>query len=302
MPGCFGGAKEVEIPYLVGMTSDEVIEKYSKENGGDFEIKIVDEERDDVEEGTVISQTPESGKKVKANRVITINVAVPTGSFTMPDLVGKDEADVDKELKDYKKYGINIVIKDAPADEKNIGKVIKTEPRAGTTVTKKAEIIVYIGSEGVKMEDLSGIKLKDAKEWLKNNKLTLGKTEPENATDNYVVSGVFVEDKDSTNGKKAVFANDVVAKGETIYLTLTEGEAAPEVPKKTKEITIRIPADKEEVQVRVVQDGAQIHNKKHNRSEGTLSISVAKPATSDTSEIKIYFDGELSMTLDETWR
>ncbi len=291
-------SKVLEVPNFMGMNYKDVVEKYDVENGGDFKIEIV-EEKSNQEEGSVLSQDPEPGEQIKSGRTITIHVAVPFDSFMMPDLADKTEKQALKDLADYEKdYDVSINTVEQPTTQENeIGKVVKTDPVADTMVEKGSEITVYIGVKGVKMEKITELKLGDAKKWLEQNGLVLADTDPILAPDNYVVIGVFVEDEDAIDGKKAVYENDIVAEGANVYLTLTKGTESGKV----KNITVNLPTDREYTVVKVLQDDEQIYYKKHRTDEESISFNVQKPVSSNRSTIKIYFDGELSMELEETW-
>ena len=298
--GAFSGcaSKTLEVPNFMGMDYKNVIEKYDIENGGEFKIEVV-EEKSDQKEGSVLSQDPEPGEQLKNSRTVTITVAVPFDSFMMPDLKGKTEKQALNDISGYEKdYDITVKTVQQPTiEEKEIGKVVKTDPEADTMVEIDSEITIYIGVKGIKMKDITDLKLGDAKKWLEENKLVLADTEPSMAPDNYVVIGVFVEDEDAIDGKKAVYENDVVSQGAKIYLTLTKGAE----PGKVKNFTVNLPTDREYTVVRVLQDGSEIYEKKHRTDEEAISFNIQKPASSNKSVIKIYFDGELSMELEEIW-
>lgn len=292
---CSAGGDGYEVPDFMGMQQDAVIEKYDTKNGGDFEIKVINK-KSDKEPGTVIEQSPEAGKIVKGNLTITIWVASSSDSIKVSDIVGMSKEAAKKELE---KCGIEVKDKNVPVEnEKDIGKVVRTDRASDEKLSEGDKLTIYIGVKGVAMEDIAGIKFKDAREWLKNNKLVLGTTEPENPQDNSIVTGVFVKDDEESNGRKAVYSGDLVAEGAIILLTLSEAVATEQ----NKEITVMLPADKSEVQVRVLQDGREVHNKKHYKSEISFSMNVAKPANSSISKVEIFFDGELSMEFDVTWR
>ncbi|MBR5517446.1 MAG: Stk1 family PASTA domain-containing Ser/Thr kinase [Clostridia bacterium] len=302
---CSGESEDYEIPDLVGMNYEEALRKYDKDNGGTFDIEVIKEKNTEKPEGEILRQSPEKGKLVKGNLKITIWVASSSDTIKVPDIMGKSKSDAEKELN---KVGLVPEFKEMPVlDEKQIDKVVKTDPDTGKELLNDDNVIkVYIGVKGVKMEDLSGLKLSDAKDWLKRNKFVLGKTEPEDASDDSLVTVVHVEDKDAPDGKKIAPEGTVVAEGATVFLTLSNAEK-PEEPEtdnteNSKEITFRLPTDKSDVVVKVLQDGNTVHNRRHNTSEGTISMNVVKPANSNVSKIAIYFDGELSMEFDVTWR
>ncbi len=290
--------KVLEVPNFMGMSYKDVVEKYDIENGGDFKIEII-EEKSGQKEGSVLSQDPEPGEQLKNSRTVTITVAVPFDSFMMPDIINKTEKQALKDLSDYEKdYDVSVNTVEQPTTEDNeVGKVLKTDPEPDTMVEKDSEITIYIGVKGVKMEKIDGIKLGDAKKWLEENGLVLADTDPILAPDSYVVIGVFVEDEDAIDGKKAVYENDIVAEGANIYLQLTKGAETGKV----KNITVNLPTDREYTDVKVLQDGVKIYDQRHRTDDESISFNAQKPASSNKSIIKIYFDGELSMELEETW-
>ena len=291
---CSGGSDGHEIPDLIGMNYEDALKEYDQSNGGPFEIVVIKEKNDDYPLGEIFKQDPGEGKVVKGNLKITIWVSSDEEELKIPDVVGKSKSEAEKE---FKKVGVEFKFKDMPVeDETKIGKVVKTDPTAGKVLENSDnEVTIYIGVKAVKMQDLAGIRFRDAKEWLKDNGLVLGDTDPEIPLDNFVVVEVYVEDEDATDGKTAVYEGDLVAEGATILLTLSEGGDL------VKDVTIMLPTDKNSVQVRILQDGKEIHDKKHYKSEGSFSISVAKPANSSTSRLQIYYDDELSGELDVSW-
>ena len=95
--GAIFGAKEVQVPTLVGLSRADALER-ADEAG--FELKVTDEKRtDEVDEGEIISQTPDDGLLLEGK---TISVVVSKGLplVKVPNFTGDKLADAEKKLKD----------------------------------------------------------------------------------------------------------------------------------------------------------------------------------------------------------
>lgn len=145
--------EEVKVPNLVGKTKEEAADLLNNRLG----IKVVgNEESDRYEEGKIIRQTPEKGKKVKKNT--TIEVVVSTGIAEelkeVPDVTGKDEEDAQKELEDA---GFKVGTSEAEYDDSyKAGEVIRTSPAAGAEAPEGAEIIMTV-SKGTEKKTVPNV-------------------------------------------------------------------------------------------------------------------------------------------------
>ena len=284
---CTGGEngstvnQEKEVPYLVGMDYTKAVAKY----GEDFVISKTDEKRNDVEEGTILSQTPEAGKMVKGDIRINVVVAAPLNSFILSDYKGYTESEFVKDFKQYdEEYDVNYRIETEASLDVEKGKVVRTEPPFGTTIDKGSEVVVYVSAGGFKMEDLTGLTLRDATEWIEDNGLTVGRIDPRNGKDYYVVESQSVD------------PGDPVAEGDSIDLVLKKVDAPePSNPVvNTKTITIMIPQDRDSTLITVYKDTERIYNSTHSKSE----IYVEVPVTGSGSiNVEIYFDGDLTSSM-----
>ena len=149
--------EEVTVPNLVGKTEEEAKELLKNKLG----IKRVGtEESDKYEEGKIIRQTPEEGKKVKKNTSIEIVVSSGIAEKTkaVPDVSGMDEASAQKELEDSGfKVGTSEFEYDSSYDA---GKVINTTPAAGSEAAEGSEVIMRVskGSEKKTVPNVIGKK------------------------------------------------------------------------------------------------------------------------------------------------
>ena len=145
--------EEIIVPDLVGKTEEEAKNMLKNELG----IKQVgSEESDEYEEGKIIRQTPEEGKKVKKNT--TIEVVVSSGiaekTKSVPDVSGMSEEDAQKELEDE---GFKVGTSEFEYDSSySAGKVIGTSPAAGSKAAEGAEIIMKV-SKGSEMKTVPNV-------------------------------------------------------------------------------------------------------------------------------------------------
>lgn len=145
--GMISGAETVEIPKIEGMLYDEAIEKYvdiDEETEYKFNIIKGKTTESDSEAGTILSQDPESGTKVKKKDVIIITVELSGGSseFVLKNYTRyKDSREVEMEVD---KLGLKAEFEEEFSDTIPTGSVIRQEPAAGTTVKKGDKIVFYV--------------------------------------------------------------------------------------------------------------------------------------------------------------
>ncbi|WP_037377043.1 Stk1 family PASTA domain-containing Ser/Thr kinase [Selenomonas sp. AB3002] len=104
-----------------------------------------------VPAGTVVSQTPEAGTKVKEERVVTINVSRGGEELEMPDLMGLDRSDAEIKLK---KMGLKLGSVYEKFSDEEEGTVIGQEPRSGTKISKGQTVDITI-SKGKKVKKVT---------------------------------------------------------------------------------------------------------------------------------------------------
>lgn len=78
--GDFWSSKTVTVPNVVGMSQAQAEETLKAEN---LRVEIAETYDDSVAKGTVASQTPEAGKEVKENRLVTIYISKGGEEVTM---------------------------------------------------------------------------------------------------------------------------------------------------------------------------------------------------------------------------
>lgn len=142
----------VEVPYLVGLEySDELMDKYS-----DFKIRFQPQQYDDTyQKGQIMLQEPEGGSKVSKGTeiVITVSLGEEPVVKVMEDLrdVGEEEA---KSFLTGQGFGS--LVRYEASDDVAKGKVIRTDPAAGTQLSEGQVVSLWVstGPETVEMPNV----------------------------------------------------------------------------------------------------------------------------------------------------
>ena len=218
--------KEIEdvlVPDVVGLTTDEAIEKLTKE-GFTYTTEIKNSE--EVEEGKVIKTNPKAGSTRKKGDTITIFESVGGEYYYLENYLNKNYTEVKaklellgikvliekKDVEDKEKYKDkeNIIIDQSPKFDEKSEKVLI---EIGDTIT------LYIPNIVNEYPDMvnEGWTLNDAINFAKENKLTLsaedssGKTIPESEYEKYTSSVIIEQSRP---------ASDAIIEGWNLTVTL----------------------------------------------------------------------------------
>lgn len=125
---------------FVGQSYDDIVDSKAYT----YEFIQENEETNDYESGTVIRQSPEAGSKVLADSRVTLYVAVSENDMTVPNVYGLNEK---QSAAKFEKEGItSYKIIQISSDTVEEGKVVYTDPKAGTVVDETTNVILYISS------------------------------------------------------------------------------------------------------------------------------------------------------------
>ena len=174
-------------------------------------------ESDKYDKGEIISQDPGKGEKVDKNTEIKVVVSTGKAAQTVqvPDVAGKDEDDAQKALEKA-----NLVVTSEGKYDDNVeeGKVISTDPAAGTEVKEGASVKMYVslGAEPATVPNIVGMWESDAQNALYNAGLNPG-NRTEEYSDKYE-AGIVISQKTSADKKvdKNSSVDYVVSKGPQI--------------------------------------------------------------------------------------
>lgn len=146
--GMIMGSKTVDIPDLEGMLYEEAVEKYvnvDNENA-EYRFNIIKGKsvENNLKEGTILSQDPEGGSKVKKKDVVVITVELSAGSSEIilkSYTRYKDSRNVELEMENL---GLRAEFVEEFSDTIPTGSIISQEPQSGATVKKGDKITFYV--------------------------------------------------------------------------------------------------------------------------------------------------------------
>jgi beta-lactam-binding protein with PASTA domain/tRNA A-37 threonylcarbamoyl transferase component Bud32 len=139
---------EYVVPRLIGMTIDEANEDENVK--GIFTIEQIGQRASSkYAAGQIIEQSPERGKTVKGNRVISVFVSSGAKTEKMPNLVNSERRNAALQLKNL---DLSLVVDDTLeeySESITAGYVIRTIPEAGMTLNEgdSVTLVVSKGSE-----------------------------------------------------------------------------------------------------------------------------------------------------------
>ena len=120
------GPEQVAVPNVVGQSYDEAS---SKLEGAGFVVNRRDQVTDDEEPGTVLKQSPGSGRSIDKGSTITLAVAKEPTTVAVPDVTGETQSDAVTRLS---QDGFEIQTEDREVDSpEGDGVVIEQDPPGG---------------------------------------------------------------------------------------------------------------------------------------------------------------------------
>lgn len=210
--------EKIKVPDLVGKTEEEA-EEACEEAG--LRMKVVSRvESKTHEKGYVESQRTQKGTKMPEGAIV--QVVVSKGKLVeIPKLEGKDYIDARDALIDLGFDKKNIKMEEEPHDEIDEDEVTRTDPEAGTWLSKESEITIYVstGIEMVKVPDLVN-KTKDEAEKALTDLGLVG-----SVTEEYSSKAAGVVIRQETD------YGDEVVKGSTVEYVVSKGEEPKEMVK-----------------------------------------------------------------------
>ena len=203
----------VPCPNFVGMTIDEINEKYDIEN---YNIKPNYVETNDYRVGEVFRQNRRPGEIIKSKDEIKIDVAITGDLIVVPDVTNQTESVAKQNLKSA--GFTNIVFEEIFDDTVVKGKVVKTKPLKDSQISSEDTVTVYI-SKGEEIiytivPDVIGFDESSAKKMLENENLKLGNvTQGESSQPKGYV--IFQSISEGTKVKEGTKVDIVISSGES---------------------------------------------------------------------------------------
>jgi beta-lactam-binding protein with PASTA domain/tRNA A-37 threonylcarbamoyl transferase component Bud32 len=134
------GPNTIAVPQVIGLTESGAKANLKAQG---FTGSINTNQVDSLEpQGRVVSIDPPEGAQAAPDTSITLGIS--TGSVTLPDVAGKDEAAARAALTDLGISDSDIVTTNVESDDVPAGLVVGTEPGANTRVSAGQEITLKI--------------------------------------------------------------------------------------------------------------------------------------------------------------
>lgn len=217
---------KTETPSFLNMTLEE-----ANDVAIEYGIKIGTdgyEESDTVEEGKIISQTPDVGKKVRKGTEIKVKISRGKKNDTLSSYIGWE---ADKAKSDLSSLKIKYEIQEINDDEVEKGYIVKTNPSAGSKITQDTVVMLFVSAgkknEEVVVPNLTGNTQDAARRILESKKLKLGNTTHKESD---LPKGTIIQ--------QSPVADSSVIAGASVDVVISEGKAATPSPSPTYPVVI----------------------------------------------------------------
>lgn len=217
---------KTETPSFLNMTLEE-----ANDLAAEYEVKIGTdgyEESDTVDEGKIISQTPEAGKKVRKGAEIKVKISRGKKNDTLSSYVGWE---ADKAKSDLSSLGVKYETQEINDDAIEKGYIVKTNPAAGSKITQDTVVMLFVSAgkknEEVVVPNLTGNTQDAARRILESKKLKLGNTTHKESD---LPKGTIIQ--------QSPVADSSVIAGASVDVVISEGKTATPSPSPTHPIVI----------------------------------------------------------------
>jgi beta-lactam-binding protein with PASTA domain len=152
-----GGPRETDVPSLEGLSQEEAEDalREARLKLGD----VTEETSDEIEEGDVISQSPEAGEQVPRGSAVDIVVSGGPEAVVVPSVIGLSEDDAVANLK---QAGLDVDVQ-SDQNEAPEGQVFAQDPAAGAEVSAGDTVTITV-SEGPGDQEMPSVEGQDADE------------------------------------------------------------------------------------------------------------------------------------------
>lgn len=219
-----GASDEMTMPNIIGMTLDDVKEKYP-----DLNLDIDRQYSTDYPENEVMDQKTPAGRTIKKSTIVNIVISNGPQKVEVDDYANLSAQDAQIKLE---KKGLKPKLVYVNDDEVAKDIVIKTEPAAHSEVSQGTVVKVYVSNgklvKAVNVPKFVGMTIEKARKEAEDKNLKIKE-----------VSGSSNEYKEGEVIKQSIDANSVVNEETEIEVTVCDGKA---VSIKT-EVSLDLPSD-----------------------------------------------------------
>jgi beta-lactam-binding protein with PASTA domain/tRNA A-37 threonylcarbamoyl transferase component Bud32 len=147
------GTGKAPVPDVTGESLDDAQERLAEAG---FDSRVSQEASDTVDQGKVTRTNPTAGSMQPKGSTVTIFVSTGKGMVAVPDVSGLDAIDASNQLG---AKGLNARTVNEASDTVDQGKVIRTDPPAGTQVAKGStvQMVVSSGRQSVRVPNVVGM-------------------------------------------------------------------------------------------------------------------------------------------------
>jgi serine/threonine-protein kinase len=139
------GPGDAAVPNVVGQSSENATTLLTTAG---FKVAKLEQPSDQVPANIVVSSDPAAGAKTQKGSTVTITVSTGAQKVAVPNVVGQDQATAANTLG---QAGFSTKVVSQASDTVPSGKVIKTDPGAGTELAKGSTVNVTVSSGPAKV-------------------------------------------------------------------------------------------------------------------------------------------------------
>ena len=269
-----GKSAKIDVPDLIGRTIDDVYADSEVMNN--FEIKEAPSRQEsDRPAGEILDQDPVEGQQAIKGSVITVTVSAGgdnvKDTYKVVDFTGKS---LDYVAASLEAHGIELKEEKEYSDDVEEGKVIRTDPEAGTELARGETLTVYISlgkeQKSADVPSLTGMTQEAAQRALSERGLSLGS-----------VDQVESDKPEGTVVWQSIDANSSVNQGTTVNIQISKGKKADEQKPDSSTTGGNTSSSEDDTPGKLPPTPA----------EGSATIPVALPDSADTAHVVIYVDG-----------
>ena len=208
---------EFEVPSIIGMTVEKA--QADPKVKDIFEIEQIGQRASsEYEAGQIIEQSPDAGKSVRGNRVISVFISTGVKSDAMPNLVNTEKRSAAIQLKNL---DLDLVIDDTVEEYSSSitsGYVIRTIPERGETL-KQGDSVTLVISKGpekkpVNVLTFTGVDIELVRQQVVESGLVVGSVE---TRPDETPAGIVIE--------QSIAPNTTVTEGTEISFVISSGPA-----------------------------------------------------------------------------
>ncbi|MFC4766064.1 Stk1 family PASTA domain-containing Ser/Thr kinase [Effusibacillus consociatus] len=269
--------EEVEMPKVVGMPYEEAVKRLKE--AGFKEKNIKKEEAKDpggpnnrppFAAGLVFEQDPESMKRVKTGRTVTLKVSLGAEQVLMPNLQNKTEQEAKDELANLHLDLSTIKFVTKPHNEVEKGRVFYQVPGPQVPITpgqSQIEVHISTGPETAKVPDVRNLSYLDATSKLRQAGFDVG---------NVIQEFSYTVANGQVTKQEPFQPNQDAPKGSKIDLWISKG-----MPPDTKDLSFKVVANPEAgktITYKIVKTDAL----------GTKTVAEEKLSSPKEFSVKLY--------------